>query len=159
MTKTRKPGLNGHELAYAVDRMLQRQQASQLHAAAGKRGLSNLRVFGSATRDARRARDLDLLVDLGPDRTLLDLVAFRREAEALLSMPVDVATADMLKERIRAGVLAEAQPLLASVLFSGRSGRAEPPSTRQRALPTSTHHPYQPRRDRPAGSAMLRRKA
>jgi predicted nucleotidyltransferase len=50
-------------------------------------------------------------VDLAPNRTLLDLVAFRREAEGILTMPIDVATADMLKERIRAKVLAESRQL------------------------------------------------
>jgi predicted nucleotidyltransferase len=91
--------------------MLQQQLDSQLREVARRRGVHNLRVFGSATRDPERARDLDLLVDLEPDRTLLDLVAFRREAEEILTMPVDVATPDMLKERIRARVLAEARPL------------------------------------------------
>jgi predicted nucleotidyltransferase len=32
---------------------------------------------------------------------LLDLTAFRREAAEILDLPVDVATTDMLKERIR----------------------------------------------------------
>ena len=43
--------------------------------------------------------------------TLLDLAAFRREAQGILELPVDVATADMLKQRIRDQVLAEALPL------------------------------------------------
>lgn len=57
------------------------------------------------------ASDIDLLVDLEPRRTLLDLAAFRREAEEILGTPVDVATLDMLEERIRADVEAEAIPL------------------------------------------------
>ena len=55
--------------------------------------------------------DIDLLAGLEPGRTLLDLAAFRREAQGILGMPVDVATPDMLKERIRAEVQAEAAPL------------------------------------------------
>jgi uncharacterized protein len=55
--------------------------------------------------------DVDLLVELARDRTLLDLAAFRREAQDILGTPVDVATPDMLKHRIRAEVLAEALPL------------------------------------------------
>lgn len=54
---------------------------------------------------------MDLLVDLKPGRTLLDLVAFRREAEEILDLPVDVTTADMLKDHIRDEVLSEALPL------------------------------------------------
>ncbi len=69
-------------------------------------------MFGSLARgEANTASDIDLLVDLKPNRTLLDLAAFRREAAEILGVPVDVATADMLKERIREEVLAEALPI------------------------------------------------
>jgi predicted nucleotidyltransferase len=54
---------------------------------------------------------VDLLVDLKSGHTLLDLAAFRREAGEILDLPVDVATADMLKDRIRDEVLREALPL------------------------------------------------
>jgi hypothetical protein len=70
-----------------------------------------IRVFGSVARGAEDARDIDLLVDLEPNRTLLDLAGFRRDAAEILGAPVDVATLDMLKERIRPEVLAEAVPL------------------------------------------------
>ena len=74
--------------------------------------MRKVRVFGSLARgEAGPASDVDLLVELAPGRTLLDLVGFRREAEGILGQSVDVATADMLKERIRAEVLAEALPL------------------------------------------------
>ncbi|HEY5816594.1 MAG TPA: nucleotidyltransferase domain-containing protein [Solirubrobacterales bacterium] len=80
-----------------------------------KHGVENLRIFGSlARRDTDGARDVDLLVDLKSNRTLLNLVAFRRKAEKVLAVPVDVATVDMLKERIRAKVLLEARPLPSS---------------------------------------------
>jgi len=69
-------------------------------------------VFGSLARgEEMPASDIDLLVDLEQSRTLLDLAAFRREAEEILETSVDVATPDMLKERIRAEVEAEAVPL------------------------------------------------
>jgi predicted nucleotidyltransferase len=69
-------------------------------------------VFGSLARGQELSgSDIDLLADLEPGRTLLDLAAFRREAQGILGMPVDVATPDMLKERIRAQVQAEAAPL------------------------------------------------
>jgi predicted nucleotidyltransferase len=89
-----------------------RRRRRRLLDAARAHGVRSVRVFGSLARgEALPASDIDLLVDLEPSRTLLDLVAFRREAEELLGMPVDVATLDMLKERIRAQVLAEAMPL------------------------------------------------
>jgi uncharacterized protein len=80
--------------------------------AARRRGVHRIRVFGSLVRgDAVSTSDIDLVVDLQAGRTLIDLAAFRREAADILGMPVDVATPDMLKDRIRAEVLADAVPL------------------------------------------------
>lgn len=74
--------------------------------------MRQVRVFGSLARgEALPTSDIDLLVELEPTRTLLDLAAFRREAEEILGIQVDVATPDMFKERIRGEVLAEAVPL------------------------------------------------
>lgn len=89
-----------------------RRRRPRLLEAADKHGIGYLRVFGSLARgEARADSDIDLLVDLKPGRTLLDLAAFRREATEILDMPVDVATVDMLKDRIRNEVLNEALPL------------------------------------------------
>jgi predicted nucleotidyltransferase/DNA-binding XRE family transcriptional regulator len=89
-----------------------RRQRRRLLDAAEKHGVGHLRAFGSLARgEATADSDLDLLVDLKPGHTLLDLAAFRREAEEILDLPVDVATADMLKDRIRDEVLNEALPL------------------------------------------------
>ncbi len=74
--------------------------------------MTKLRVFGSLARgEAGPESDIDLLVDLRPGRTLVDLAGFRREATEILDLPVDVATADMLKERVRGEAVAEALPL------------------------------------------------
>ena len=89
-----------------------RRHRRRLLDAARTRGVRKVRVFGSLARgESTPPSDVDLLVDLEPGRTLLDLAAFRREAEEILGTPVDVATPDMLKERIRAEVLAEARSL------------------------------------------------
>jgi predicted nucleotidyltransferase len=89
-----------------------RRQRRRLLDAANRHGVSHLRAFGSLARgEAKAGSDVDLLVDLKPGRTLLDLTAFRREAAEILDLPVDVATTDMLKERIRNKVLSEALPL------------------------------------------------
>jgi predicted nucleotidyltransferase len=96
-------GLQAEELRRGRRRLLD---------AADKHGVGRLRVFGSLARgEAEAASDIDLLVDLKPSRTLIDLAAFRREAGEILNLPVDVATVDMLKERIRDEVLNEALPL------------------------------------------------
>jgi predicted nucleotidyltransferase/DNA-binding XRE family transcriptional regulator len=89
-----------------------RRQRRRLLDAARQRGVRRVRVFGSLARGEEvPGSDIDLLVDLEPGRTLLDLAAFRREAQGILGVPVDVATPDMLKERIRAEVEIEATPL------------------------------------------------
>jgi uncharacterized protein len=60
---------------------------------AGRRGVSNIRVFGSVARgDATPASDIDLLVEFDSTRRGLDLFAFARELEALLGYRVDVGT-------------------------------------------------------------------
>lgn len=89
-----------------------RRRRRRLLEAADRHGIGHLRAFGSLARgEANSDSDVDLLVDLKPGRTLLDLAAFRREAAEILDLPVDVATADMLKERVRDQVLSEALPL------------------------------------------------
>ena len=94
-----------HERALARHR-------SRVIAAGRRHGARNLRVFGSIARGEERGEsDVDLLVDLEPGRTLVDLAGFRREVADLLGVEVDVATEDMLKPRTRERVLAESQPL------------------------------------------------
>lgn len=78
--------------------------------AASRRGAFNLRVFGSVARgEAADSSDLDLLVDMEPGRTLLDLVALERELSELLGCRVEVGT--KLSPQIRARVLREAVAL------------------------------------------------
>lgn len=75
-------------------------------------GARNVRVFGSTARgDAGPESDVDLLVDLEPGRTLLDLVALRREASALLGLKVDVATFDTLRDAVRVEAQRDAVPV------------------------------------------------
>jgi uncharacterized protein len=89
-----------------------RRNRRRLLDAAKRHGVDRVRVFGSLARgEATPKSDVDLLVDLKPSHTLLDLAAFRREAIEILDLSVDVATVDMLKERIRDEVLSEALPL------------------------------------------------
>ena len=71
--------------------------------AASRRGLGDVRVFGSVARDeAGDASDVDLLVAPGPQTTLLDLSGFALEVEDIVGRHVDVATPRGLKARIRA---------------------------------------------------------
>lgn len=98
------------QLGPIADRLRQRRRS--ILDTARRRGVSKVRVFGSVARgEATPTSDLDLLVELKPGRTLLDLAGFRREVAELLDLPVDVATPDMFKDRLRDEVLEEALPL------------------------------------------------
>lgn len=84
----------------------------RIEALAKKRGLRNLRVFGSVARgDADDASDIDLLVDAEKGTSLLDLIGFQRELQELLGRKVDVVTPAGLPPEIRSRALAEATPL------------------------------------------------
>jgi predicted nucleotidyltransferase len=86
----------------ALNRSAVRRHRNELLEIARRHGARNLRVFGSTVRGQTRSdSDVDLLVDLEPGRTLLDLVALRREASAVLGRPADVFTSDMLREPAR----------------------------------------------------------
>ncbi|HEY5342801.1 MAG TPA: helix-turn-helix domain-containing protein [Solirubrobacteraceae bacterium] len=94
------------------DMRLLRARRQRLLAAAARCGAREIRLFGSVSRGKQHpGSDIDLLVDLEPGRTLLDLAAFRRQASEVLGVDVDVATPDMLKEHIRAEALTQATPL------------------------------------------------
>ncbi len=75
-------------------------------------GITRVRVFGSqASGVARNTSDLDLLVDLKPERDLLDLVAFKLALEDHLGCPVDVLTEASLSPYLRKFILRKARPL------------------------------------------------
>jgi predicted nucleotidyltransferase len=93
------------------DRLLQHHPA-EIHRLAAKHGVHNIRVFGSLARgDADARSDVDLLVELEPGRSLLDLGGLQMDLEALLPRRVDVVTERGLRDRLRARVLKEAVPL------------------------------------------------
>lgn len=83
-----------------LDRVLGRQRDA-IVAAAAKHGMSNVRVFGSVARgEDGPESDVDLLVDLEPGVSLLDLARLEVELTDLLRRAVDVVPARMLKPRV-----------------------------------------------------------
>lgn len=76
---------------------------------AAKHGARNVRVFGSVSRgEAGPQSDVDILVDLEPGRSLLDLGGLLMDLEDLLGRKVDVVTEKGLHWYIRDKVLKEA---------------------------------------------------
>ena len=91
--------------------LLKAQRPAILQLAA-QHGASNVRVFGSVARgDDGPESDVDLLVAMADDRSLLDLVGLWQDLEDLLQRKVDVVTDGGLHERIRERVLGEAVTL------------------------------------------------
>jgi hypothetical protein len=85
---------------------LLRQRRRALLDVLRRAGARNARVFGSVARgEDTTTSDIDFLVELDPDATLLDLARLRREVGDVLGVPVDVMTPSLLK----AAVLARAE--------------------------------------------------
>lgn len=74
-------------------------------------GAHNVRIFGSVARgEDDEQSDIDLLVDMDPGRSLLDVVGLWQDLQELLECNVDVVTEGSLRERepIRNTVLKDA---------------------------------------------------
>ena len=89
-----------------------RQSRERLQSAARRYGVRDVRVFGSIARGEETPEsDVDLLVELDPERTLLDLIGFQQEAEEILRVDVDVAALRFMKNRVRNRAQREARAL------------------------------------------------
>ncbi len=85
---------------------------AQIIALAERYHAPNIRVFGSTVReDSTSKSDVDFLIDISPEQSLLDLIAFTRELKELLGCEVDVAQSTVLHPIIRDEVLREAVSL------------------------------------------------
>jgi len=85
---------------------------NQILALANRYGVQNIRIFGSTARgEARPDSDIDFLVEVAPDLTLLNFIAFKQDLEDLLGCPVDVVTEPELHPRIRQHIIEEAVAL------------------------------------------------
>jgi predicted nucleotidyltransferase len=79
---------------------------------ATRHGARNVRVFGSTVRgEAGPLSDIDLLIDVEPGRTLLDVIGFEQDLEHLLGRRVDVLTDAGLSPYLQQRILAEAAVL------------------------------------------------
>ncbi len=93
----------------AVAEFLTGPNSATIRDVAARHGATNVRIFGSFARGTQRPKsDLDLLVDLEPGRSVLDLVAIKQDLEDLLARRVDVVTLLSLSPYIRDSVLEDA---------------------------------------------------
>ena len=74
--------------------------------------MSNVRIFGSFARGTARAKsDVDVLVDAGPDSSMLDVIGLWLDLEELLGRKVDLVTEGGIHPGLRKKIFAEARPL------------------------------------------------
>jgi uncharacterized protein len=91
---------------------LVRAHRDNILALAAQYGASNVRIFGSLARgEANSDSDVDLLIALDDDRSLLDLIGLSQDLEDLLGRSVDLVTERGLNPRLRERVLDEAMAL------------------------------------------------
>jgi len=89
-----------------------RSKRGEILRIAAKRGARNVRIFGSAARgEADERSDVDVLVDMEPGRSLLDMGGLLMDLRELLGRNVDVVTEPSLHWYIRDRILREAVPL------------------------------------------------
>ncbi len=94
-----------------IREMLQQKREEILNLAA-QHGASNIRIFSSVARDEEREdSDIDFLVDMESDRSLLDRIGLIQDLEDLLGQKVDVATVKGLRESLRERIMSQAIPL------------------------------------------------
>ena len=92
-------------------RELLRKKRAEILAIAAKHGASNVRIFGSVARsEDKTTSDVDILVDMHGDRSLLDLVALKQDIEELLGRRADVLTEESISRYLRDRIRAQARP-------------------------------------------------
>jgi hypothetical protein len=90
---------------------IQRQRDTLLGIAC-RYGASNLRLFGSVVRGEEQPdSDVDLLIDLSPERGFTDYLGLAEELEALLHRRVDLVLSRSLSPHFRPFIEAEARPV------------------------------------------------
>ncbi len=89
-----------------------RSRRHEILAIAARHGVTEIRIFGSTARgDEGPTSDVDILVDVGPNRGPWFPGGLIAELETLLGRPVQVITVRGLNPLLRQRVLAEAVPL------------------------------------------------
>ena len=89
----------------AID-MLLKEKTKEILQIAHKHGARNVRVFGSGAKGkVQPGSDVDLLVEMEPGRSLLDMIAIKQDIEDLLGRKVDVVTEAAVSPYIRESLL------------------------------------------------------
>jgi len=77
-----------------------------------RNGGGNVRIFGSLARgEGLTDSDVDILIELDPGRSLLDILAIKQDLEDLLQRNVDVLTESAVSPYIKDDIMREAVAL------------------------------------------------
>jgi len=83
-----------------------------------KHGARNLRIFGSYARGEERTdSDIDLLVEMERNRSLLDVIAIKHDLEDLIQRKVDVVTENAISPYLKENILKSAIPIMKEDIF------------------------------------------
>lgn len=86
-----------------------RERHAEILRCASEHGARNVRVFGSAARgEAQQDSDIDLLVEMEPGRSLLDLVGLWQDLEDMLGSHVDVLSERSVSPHLRDRIYSDA---------------------------------------------------
>lgn len=76
-------------------------------------GVTRAALFGSAAKDRLRPdSDIDILVQIDKDISLLDFVALKLELQDALGRSVDLVEYDTIKPRLRNSILSSQETIL-----------------------------------------------
>ena len=88
------------------------EKREEILCAAAARGARNVRVFGSVAKGEEGPdSDIDILVEMDPDRTLLDLAELFQDLADLLGRRVEIVTESALRPPLRRMILKGAVPV------------------------------------------------
>ena len=86
-----------------------KQKRAEIISIAERNGGRKVRIFGSLARgDSGMDSDVDFLIELEPERSLLDIVAIKQDLEDLLQRKVDVVTESAVSPYIRKEIVRQA---------------------------------------------------
>ena len=99
-------------VAAQIDLRRLRARRAEILRHAAEHGARNVRVFGSVVRgESGTSSDVDLLVEMEPGRSLIDLVGLWQDLEDMLGTHVDVISDGGVSPHLRERIYAEAVSL------------------------------------------------
>ena len=88
------------------------KQRDEINKISSRHGARRIRIFGSVARQTAGVdSDVDFLIDLDPERSLLDMGGLQMELQDLLGCKVDLVTEKGLHWYLKDKILKEARPL------------------------------------------------